>query len=231
MNFLAHGHRWLDRPDRLAGTALPDWLSLLAPASRLRGRALGLPEREDRSAEAEVLRGVRIHHAEDRWFHQQPAFEELVREGTAALRAAYPAGAEDRRFKPRFLAHVAVEVLLDAWLLEREPGLGAAWRASLEHADLAALEATVAAHAPEPAPGLADRIRQFRATAYAEGYGDEAEVARRLSRVAQRVRVHAPPADVTVLAVAALRPRVAQRALALLPPPWPARLALRVPDS
>ena len=52
MNFLAHGHRWLDRPDRLAGTALPDWLSLLAPASRLRGRALGLPEREDRSAEA-----------------------------------------------------------------------------------------------------------------------------------------------------------------------------------
>ncbi|MGE0191622.1 MAG: hypothetical protein AB7T63_06215 [Planctomycetota bacterium] len=230
MNFLAHGHRWLDRPDRLAGTALPDWLALLAPASRLRGRALGLPDREDRSARAEVLRGVRIHHAEDRWFHQQPAFEALLREGTAALRAVHPQGADERRFKPRFLAHVAIEVLLDAWLLEREPGLGAAWREALAHADLAALEATVAHHAPAPAPGLAARIAQLRTSAYAEGYGEADEIARRLARVAERVGVRTPPAEATVLAVAMLRPRVAGLGPALLPPPWPARLALRVPD-
>lgn len=228
MNFLAHGHRWLDRPARLAGTALPDWLLLMAPASRLRGRPVPLHPTDDRSMEAEVLRGVRIHHAEDAWFHQQPAFVDLVREGALGLRTLHPRGETSRRFKPRFLAHVLVEMLLDGWLLARHPGLDADYRAALARVDPQAVEALVARHAPTPAPGLAEGIERFRTQAYLPGYDDDERMVERLARVSARIGLDLLPGG-TASAVRVLRRSVHARAHELLPPPWPAREALSGP--
>ena len=58
----------------------------------------------------------REHLHDDRWFHSNPAFDDVTGELTRRIRAAFP---EHRRMRASFIAHILLEMLLDASLDQR----------------------------------------------------------------------------------------------------------------
>ena len=77
MNYLAHGWRFASQPYVLAGTAAPDWLSVIDRKVRLRSRTAAEFTADPDPVLAAVARGVVQHHIDDAWFHATPAFNEL----------------------------------------------------------------------------------------------------------------------------------------------------------
>src|SRR5579872_3611873 len=120
MNYFAHGLRFLDRPYFLAGTALPDWLSIVDRRMRLRERSVRPFADGTSSPAAELAAGVLQHLADDAWFHRTAAFAIASAELTVLFREAL--GPDDRH-RPAFLGHILTEMLLDAVLIDRHPEL------------------------------------------------------------------------------------------------------------
>ena len=118
MNYLAHGWRFASQPYFLAGTAAPDWLSVIDRKVRLRAKVAAQFAADANPHLAEFARGVVQHHADDAWFHATPAFNELCLAFAVEVRAALPG---DEGFRPSFLGHILVELLLDAALSEEDP--------------------------------------------------------------------------------------------------------------
>jgi hypothetical protein len=115
MNFIGHllVARWESAlPTFGLGAMLPDFASMAG----VRLTAV---------SDAEVARGVALHHRTDDVFHACPAFVALSRDAFAALIAA---GVE--RGPARAVAHIGVELLIDGQLL-REPPLGDAYLSAL----------------------------------------------------------------------------------------------------
>src|SRR4051795_212815 len=77
MNYLAHGWRFASEPYVLAGTAAPDWLSVIDRKVRLRSRTAATFISDADPVLAAIARGVVQHHADDAWFHATLAFNEL----------------------------------------------------------------------------------------------------------------------------------------------------------
>ncbi|HEV3417702.1 MAG TPA: hypothetical protein VG056_12835, partial [Pirellulales bacterium] len=118
MNYFAHGRDHVDDPYFLAGTAVPDWLSVVDRKVRARAqRAAPLMENPDPRV-ASVARGIVRHHRDDAWFHETRAFGELCWRFTADVRDALP---PDDSLRPSFLGHILVELLLDDTLIHRDP--------------------------------------------------------------------------------------------------------------
>src|SRR5437870_2879505 len=128
MNYFAHGCGFVDNPYFLAGTAVPDWLNVVDRRVRVRARlaeSLLAELRSDGSHAAasdprlaDVARGVLQHCHDDAWFHESRAFAELSLELCRRLRDVLAA---DDGFRPHFLGHVLVEILLDAALIADDP--------------------------------------------------------------------------------------------------------------
>jgi hypothetical protein len=103
MNFFGHATlaaRFSDRPEFVVGAMLPDFSGML-----------GL--REPRAQDSVLAAGIHFHHVTDRAFHDLVIFRRLCREATIALGArGVPRGTA------RAVAHVGVELLIDAALAE-----------------------------------------------------------------------------------------------------------------
>jgi hypothetical protein len=119
MNYFAHGRRFIDDPYFLAGTALPDWLNVVDRRLRVRSKQAALFVEDADETVARLAAGVMQHHSDDAWFHVTPAFAELSLDFARRVREALPA---DDGFRPHFLGHILVELLLDAELIEQDPG-------------------------------------------------------------------------------------------------------------
>jgi len=119
MNYFAHGRMFLDDPCFLAGTAIPDWMNVVDRKARLRAKlAAPFVDHPDPQLAA-VAAGVMQHHHDDDWFHRTRIFAELNAQLTTEIRQAFPS---DTSMRVRFLAHILVELLLDAALIEENPG-------------------------------------------------------------------------------------------------------------
>ncbi len=213
MNYLAHGRAYLDRPFMLAGTAVPDWLGAVARKSRIRSqRAAGFVGHPDARI-AELAQGIVQHHADDAWFHQTPAFVDLSMRFTTEVRGRLPA---DDRFRPGFLGHILVELLLDAHLAESSPHLLADYYRSLAELDAAWLEATINHMAPRPTDRLAWLVDLFRRERFLEDYRSDAGLFFRLNQVMLRVGLEPLP-DPVAKALPICRQAVYARASELLP--------------
>src|SRR5262245_65818870 len=103
MNYLAHGWRFAGQPYFLAGTAAPDWLSVIDRKIRLRSRTAAEFVADPNPVLASIARGVVQHHADDAWFHATPAFNELSLSFAVDIRSALPV---DEGFWPWFLGHI-----------------------------------------------------------------------------------------------------------------------------
>src|SRR5262245_57450005 len=118
MNYFAHGRAFVDDPYFLAGTAVPDWLNVVDRRVRVRSKhaAAHLDAADPRIAR--VAAGVLQHCQDDAWFHNTRAFAELSLSLCGMLRQRLPA---DEGFRPYFLGHILVEILLDAALIAEQP--------------------------------------------------------------------------------------------------------------
>jgi hypothetical protein len=212
MNYLAHGHRHLDDSWLLAGIAVPDWLKVLGRRLRVPGdRAVAHADHGDPHVAA-LARGVLRHHADDLAFHTSAAFHEAageVAEIVRPVRAAVP------RARPSFIAHLLVEVLLDAEIVRRDPRVVDRYYGALATVEAGEVEAIVARMTPRPPVGLAGVVRRFVAARFVADYGEDARLVRRLDSVFGGIGQPVLGAAL-VAVVPAARTAVTRRADALL---------------
>jgi hypothetical protein len=229
MNYLAHGWRFSAEPYVLAGTAAPDWLSVIDRKIRLRSRTAAELINDADPILAALARGVVQHHADDAWFHATPAFNELSLSFAVEIRNRLPG---DEGFRPSFLGHILVELLLDRTLAEDEPRRLDDYYAALSLLDLDVTEQAISRLAtrrtsapagsdPEQARTLALRlaslIPRFTAERFLYDYLDDGKLLTRLNHVMRRVGLpQLPPALVEL--IPSLRRRVRERMNELLTP-------------
>jgi hypothetical protein len=214
MNYLAHGWRFANDPYFLAGTAAPDWLSVIDRKTRLRSRVAAAFVDDPDSILAAVARGVVQHHVDDAWFHATAAFNELNLVFAVAVRDALPG---DEGFRPSFLGHILVELLLDAALAEEQPRRLDDYYAALAALDPAATEGAIDQLATRPTGRVAALIPRFINERFLYDYLDDGKLLTRLNHIMRRVGLpELPPLMIELLP--AMRQRVRERMAELLTP-------------
>jgi len=158
MNYFAHGRDALHDPYRLAGTAVPDWLNVVNRKCRMRARRVEPLLADPDPRVAAIAAGVLEHLADDGWFHETRAFAEL---SLAFCRQLRDLLSDLEGFRPYFLGHILVELLLDSALIEAAPQRLTEYYASIECLDPALVESTVNRMAAVPAAGLARFLPLF----------------------------------------------------------------------
>jgi hypothetical protein len=222
MNYFAHGLNHLDRPYFLAGTAIPDWLSVSDRPVRLRPRLLDPWIDGSSELQSEVAAGAKQHLDDDQWFHATRGFAETTGEMTVLFRELLAGG---DGFRCGFLGHIVTELLLDSVLIEMYPDLLGEYYASLAGVESAKIQTAVNRMAKRPAERLAWFIDLFVSERILECYQDDRRLLRRLNQVQQRVKLAPLPQETTAV-LAAGRELVRRRARDLLPPDrfhWPSR--------
>ena len=214
MNYFAHGIRFLDRPWFLAGTALPDWLSVVDRRVRLRPKALVPLADGSSSVEAELAAGALQHLEDDRWFHKTRAFAEATGRLTRIFRDYLGPG---DGFRCGFLGHIVSELILDAILIEKYPERLDAYYEVLQQLDGRRLTDAVTVLAGQPVD-LEPWLPRFCEVQFLRDYADPRRLAFRLNQVLCRVKLEPLP-DGIEEPLAAARGVVAAFAEGLLPPP------------
>ncbi len=186
MNYFAHGRDYLDEPYFLAGTAIPDWLSVVDRRLRARRRRVEPFLQATDPRLVQVAGGILQHLEDDRWFHQTRAFAETSLQLTVLVRDQLPA---DDGFRPSFLGHILVEILLDAQLIRAAPAQLDAYYAALSAVDPTRLGGFIQQMVAQPADLLPAFISRFLAVRFLYDYLDDEKLLGRLNQVMRRVRL------------------------------------------
>ncbi|MBC7854858.1 MAG: hypothetical protein IAF94_15605 [Pirellulaceae bacterium] len=213
MNYLAHGWRFANQPYFLAGTAVPDWLSVIDRKMRARGKTAALFVDDADENLAALARGIVQHHRDDKWFHQTTAFNELSLGFTMQIRDVLPA---DDGFRPSFLGHILVELLLDATLSEEEPARLDRYYAALSQADPIFLQAAINRLSTRQSDKVAFLVTRFLQERFLYDYAEDGKLLVRLNHVMKRVGLPQLPDDLKML-FPAMRVAVRNRRHDLLP--------------
>ena len=164
--------------------------------------------------QAEVAGGVLQHLQDDRWFHQTAAFYETCGELTVLFRNVV--GSEDG-YRPGFLGHIVLELLLDGVLIEEQPGMLDAYYRRLAEVDPDRGRGRVNRMAREPTSRLAMFIPLFHREQFLRDYLDPARLLYRLNQVMRRIKLNQLPdevADVSLTRSDIVTERVARVAAA-----------------
>jgi len=213
MNYFAHGLRFLDRPYFVAGTAVPDWLSVVDRQVRVRAKMIEPLLFEDGSPLAEVAAGAWQHLEDDRWFHQTRAFAEITAQ--LAVRFREVLGPEDGQ-RPGFLGHIVTELLIDAELIERHPREIEQYYEVISSVEPLVVQQAVNAMAKQSTEFLAPLIARFVSERFLPDYLNDDRLLWRLNQVMRRVKLSPLPAETQAVLTAA-RPLVRGRLHELLP--------------
>jgi len=213
MNYFAHGRTFIDDPYFLAGTAVPDWLCVVDRRVRARSKPASDLIRDSDLRVAAVARGIMQHHADDGWFHETRAFAETSLRFAVAIRDHL---SPDDGFRPSFLGHILVELLLDAALIESEPERLTAYYQAMKQVDFDLIQTVVNRIASQPTDRLSHFISLFCRERFLCDYADDDKLCFRLNQVMQRVRLPALPASFAQL-LPDMRRVVTTRQAVLLP--------------
>jgi len=213
MNYLAHGWRFADQPYFLAGTAVPDWLSVIDRKMRARGKTVALFVDDSDENLAALARGIVRHHSDDEWFHQTTTFNELSLAFTLQIRDVLPA---DDGFRPSFLGHILVELLLDATLTEEEPARLDRYYAALSQADPTFLQTAINRLSTRQSDKVAYLVTRFLQERFLYDYQEDGKLLVRLNHVMRRVGLPQLPAELAKL-FPTMREIVRNRRFELLP--------------
>jgi hypothetical protein len=186
MNYLAHGARFLDAPYFLAGTAVPDWLSVVDRKVRVRRpAAAALADDDDADAAMQaVAAGILQHLEDDRWFHQTRVFAETTLQFSLQLRELLPV---DEGFRPSFLGHIVVEILIDSSLMLKEPSLADRYYEALSGIAPEKVQQVVNRIARVSTDQLESWISRFLDVRFLYDYLDDDKLLFRLEQVMRRV--------------------------------------------
>lgn len=212
MNYFAHALPFLDEPYLALGTGVPDMLAVVDRKVRVRRRHAEAFVDDDDPAVAAVARGIVQHLKDDARFHQGREFVELSLELTQTAKAVL---GPDSGFRPSFLGHLLVEILLDDALIAQQPQRLEQYYRVLGSADAGGVEAIVNQIAPRPTDRLASMIRIFYEHRVLSDYAEDEKLLVLLNRVMRRVKFAELPESFCELLPEARR-KVAARAKELL---------------
>lgn len=184
MNFLSHGVRYLDRPYVVAGTAVPDWLTVVDRKIRVRSKHAEPLLSSSDMATQEIAEGIMQHHRDDLWFHNSRIFNETMLQFAVELRDRLPG---DEGFRPSFLGHILVEILLDATILGRDPSLGERYYEAIEAVSTVKVQFVVNQIARSQTMMLAPLISRFANARFLYDYLEDDKLLMRLNQVMLRV--------------------------------------------
>jgi hypothetical protein len=196
MNYFAHALPFLDRPYFMAGTGVPDWLTVVDRQVRVRTKHAEPLLADTDPCVAAVAGGAIQHLRDDARFHETRAFAETCLELTVRVRDALGA---DAGFRPSFLGHLLVEVLLDATLTAEQPARLEEYYRVLGTVDAAAVERAVNRMSPKPTERLAVMIEQFCLHRVLWDYLEDGKLLLRLNQVLRRVQLAPLPAGFVAL--------------------------------
>lgn len=184
LNYLAHAYRHLDSPYYAAGTALPDWMSVIDRKNRAR-RQFAEPVADHEDPEiAAFAQGVMRHHDDDRWFHSNRYFVQLSTEFAVEIRKQIGSGLGHQA---GFVGHITVELLLDAVLMDRHPGLVDAYYETLGDLNHGKIEEAANKICRKPVSKLVILIPRFIEERFLADYPDDDLLLMRLNGVMRRV--------------------------------------------
>lgn len=202
MNYFAHALPFLDQPYFIAGTAVPDWLSVIDRRMRVRSKAARTLLADQDPRVVALGAGIIRHHDDDRWFHQTRAFAELSLQLTAAVRQVLP---QDDGFRPSFLGHILVEILLDATLIADAPDRLAAYYEALRSVDPQLVGRAVNQVATRTSDLWPAFLPRFCAEPFLYEYLEDAKLVARLNRVMRRIHLPELPDEFLTILPSARR--------------------------
>jgi hypothetical protein len=210
VNYFAHGVRFIDRPYFLAGTAVPDWLSVADRKVRMRAKQVAPYADGSTTIQAELAAGVLQHLEDDGWFHVSSAFYETSGALTRIVRQQL--GPEDG-FRPGFLGHVITEMVLDAVLMDLYPQLLDDYYDALAQLNAEEVQQAVNCMARVPTSRLAILIPRFQDEQFLRDYRQPSRLLFRLNQVMRRIKLrHLPDEFEEVISAAheLVRPRAGE---------------------
>lgn len=161
---------------------------------------------------AAFAKGCVRHHADDRWFHQSACFVTLSTEFAVELRAYLESGLGHQA---GFVGHIAVELLLDAVIIERQPGLADEYYAVLASLDVDTVQLAANQICRQPVTLLVELLPRFIDARFIVNYSDDVLLWRSLNGVMKRIGLPKLP-DEIVPWLSAARRRVRDSADQLL---------------
>jgi len=186
MNYFAHAMHALDRPYFLAGTCVPDWLSVADRSLRLKSRHAEAYCGDGDPAVAELSAGVLQHLRDDAQFHAPRAFAETSLELAARVRDAL---GDETEMRPAFLGHLLTELLLDAALIADAPERLTEYYRVLESINPENIEAAVNRIGPRPTTRLAPFVGLFLRERILWNYLEDDKLGMRLNQIMRTVRL------------------------------------------
>lgn len=190
MNYFAHALPFLDDPYFATATGIPDWLTVVDRKVRVRRKHIEAFLTDPCPQIASIARGVLQHLRDDARFHETRAFAELSIDLTVMARDELGA---DAGFRPAFLGHLMVEVLLDAALIDEYPEKLDAYYEILGRVDSSLIEGTINHMAPRTTQRLAWMLDRFRETRVLSDYAEDGKLFIRLNQVMKRVGLNQLP--------------------------------------
>lgn len=195
MNYFAHSFRFLDNPYVLAGTSLPDWLSVVNRRARLRRATLiQYVDSQDERLQ-QLVTGAIQHLDDDLRFHNAPVFSDVL---VQVLRLIQPV-VNGRGIPLTFLAHLMIEVIFDAALLDRFPSGADDYYAALSRIDPSWVEMATEMITGQHVENLSSFIRLFCREGILHDYKDDQATFRRINQVMARLKL--PPLPSSFLQV------------------------------
>jgi hypothetical protein len=192
MNFFSHAYRYLDDAYFAAGTAVPDWLNALDRRVRTRTPRAAKFLRDADPRVIALCGGIIQHHHDDAWFHQTATFLTLNARLSKQLRDLLPG---DASMRPGFVAHIAIELILDHALISQHQALDKYYE-QISRVDPALVEETVSRISPRPALGLAGLIGRFMNERFLADYEDDSRLLLRMNHVLRRVGLEELPGSI-----------------------------------
>ncbi|MDB5385888.1 MAG: hypothetical protein JWM11_1534 [Planctomycetaceae bacterium] len=196
MNYFSHGFRYIDRPYFLAGTAVPDWIRVSDQGVRVRSKHVAEFASGDSSIRAELAAGILQHLDDDDTFHSNGRFMQICAQISILFREGL---AGDQGQRPSFLGHIAIELILDAILIDRFPNRLLAYYEALLQIDPQLLQLHLNEMVRDPAVRLAEFIPLFHREQFLWDYRDSNGMRTRLNQVLRRVKLPPMPPETVKL--------------------------------
>ncbi|TWT50704.1 hypothetical protein Pla22_34470 [Rubripirellula amarantea] len=216
MNFLCHALPYLETNPLVAiCTGVPDWLSAVDRKVRARRKMAALHLDSDDQKLRDVAAGIMKHIDDDRWFHSTEAFTHTNLELAVELRDLLPG---DTGFRPMFVGHIVIEMLLDSIWIRRDRSFGEQYYSAVENADAREIERCVNVITGKPTMALAPLIGRFAEVAFLYDYAEPEGMLLRLNQVMKRVKLQPLP-DSLLPWIARTDKLVESRMQRLLTPP------------
>jgi hypothetical protein len=119
MNCFAHAYPFLEDPYFIVGACLPDWMAVINRKVRFRSHRIAPWIESTDPRIRSLFSGVQQHLNDDHWFHGTSIFVELNLKLSKRL-AYFESGISS--LQSNFVAHIAIEMLIDDELSNRHPG-------------------------------------------------------------------------------------------------------------